>query len=136
MTYDSDNKLSYVQDKNPSAWDTKAVVYISRELKQAARRAGINLSKFTRQKLLEELAYRGVEVETPEPDLIIETACPMCSFKQQTTTIRTVQCKKCGRRYLVFGRRRSRVTQIIRGSNALLQQKRRALRPMPRIGEA
>ena len=60
MTYDSDNKLSYVQDKNPSAWDTKAVVYINRELKQAARRAGINLSKFTRQKLLEELAYRGV----------------------------------------------------------------------------
>jgi len=136
MTYDSDHKLSNIQDKNPSTWDARAVVYISRELKQAAKRAGLNLSRFMRQKLTEELAYNGIEAETHEPDLIVETCCPACSFKQETTTIKTVQCKKCGRRYQVFGRRRSRVVRIVKGTNDLLQRKRHALRPMPRIGEA
>jgi hypothetical protein len=111
-------------------------VYLGRPLKEAVKEAGLNVSKIVRARLREELAYKGLEPKRVEPDLIIETSCPLCSHKQETTSLRTVQCSRCGRRYQVFGRRRSRVTQIIRGSNALLQQKRRALRHIPRIGEA
>jgi len=111
-------------------------VYLGKPLKKAVKGSGINVSKIVRARLLEELAYNGIEIEAHEPDLIIETSCPMCSFRQETTTIKTVQCKKCGRRYQVFGRRRSRVVRIVKGTNDLLQRERRARRPLPRLGDA
>ena len=111
-------------------------IYLGKPLKKAVKDSGLNVSKIVRARLLEELAHNGLEVQKTEPDLIIETYCPLCRFKQETTTIKTVQCKKCGRRYQIFGRHQSRIVRIVKGTNDLLQRRRRALRPIPRIGEA
>ena len=111
-------------------------IYLGKPLKKAVKDSGLNVSKIVRARLLEELAYNGLEVQKAEPDLILETYCPLCSFRQETTTVKTVLCRKCGRRYQIFGRRSSRVVRIVKGTNNLLQRKRHALRPLPRLGEA
>jgi len=101
--------------------EEKITLWIGKELKYAAKAVKINLSAFLREKLKEELAKRNMEVKLDEPELILEVRCPYCGFKQQTSTIKTVQCQRCKKFFKVYTRKYgSRITNIIKGDKQKL----------------
>jgi DNA-directed RNA polymerase subunit RPC12/RpoP len=110
--------------KNISDKNGRIAVWLGKELKTAGIEAGINFSSFFRSKLSEELKNRNIEVKTPEPDLIIEARCPHCWFSQETTTLKYVRCKNCGKNYRIFNKGTpSRIVRIVKGNQRMLNKK-------------
>lgn len=60
------------------------------------------------------------------PSLIVKVRCPFCSHSQNSTTLKTVKCQRCGRSFEVYlldskGKiRGTRIISLIKGSLSLL----------------
>lgn len=96
-------------------------IWISKSLAELVKRHKINLSKFVREKLTEYFQQHNIEIPEDDPELIVLVRCPHCSYVQKTTTIRTVRCFNCGKRYSVLRRKGfSRIVRIIKGDQFVL----------------
>jgi hypothetical protein len=104
--------------------DGRITLWIGREVKEALLKSGINVSEFVREKLKEELAKRNIQVNYPEPDLIVEVRCPKCNFHQETTSITYVRCRNCHKAFRVYTRNaRPRIVRIVKGDKSKLFKK-------------
>ena len=96
-------------------------IWIGKELKELVKLHGLNLSKFVREKLKEHFKEQGIEIEEPDPPLILLVRCPFCSRTFKTTTIKQVRCRFCNKTFRVFTRRfGSRIVSIVKGNRNLL----------------
>jgi len=54
-------------------------------------------------------------------ELIIRVKCPHCGWEQNTRSLKTVKCLRCGRSYSVYRKRGfSRIVGIVKGNRELL----------------
>jgi len=69
-------------------------------------------------------------------EVIIRVKCPHCGFEFNTRSIKTVKCRRCGRSFKVFYKKRSmkgyawasRIVKIVEGSRMELFKKFNELR--------
>ena len=100
-------------------------IFIGKQLKEAiSKLPNFNLSAFVREKLIEYLKSKGIEVKEYEPDLLLLVKCPYCNGKFVTSSVKTVQCKWCGKFFKVYIKRGvSRIVKIVKGNRMLLWRK-------------
>jgi formylmethanofuran dehydrogenase subunit C len=109
--------------KNISEKKGNVNIWLGIELKKAVVKAGVNLSEFVRNKLLEELKNRNIKIEHPDPELVIRVRCPFCNSQRDTSSILTVRCSHCGRFFKVFRKRgHSRIVAIVKGNISVLNK--------------
>lgn len=114
--FDTNAHMHILATKNISDKDGRANIWLSKELKKAVIKANINLSEFVRSKLLEELRNRNIEVEAPNPELILRIRCPRCGRQRNTSSIVMARCFDCNHSFRIFKKGRSRITGIIKGN--------------------
>jgi predicted Zn-ribbon and HTH transcriptional regulator len=106
--------------KDISIKDGRIHLWIGIGLKKAVLKAGIDVSEFVRNKLLEELKNRNVTIEEKEPELIVRVRCCHCGFEQNTSTLKMVKCINCGHSFRVFTKWGCRIRKIVKGDQNLL----------------
>ena len=121
---DIDAHMCRPLSKNISNKTGRVNVWIGKDLKVAAMKAGIHFSSFLRDKLTEYFQEKGIRVNYEIPDLILLVRCPHCGNKQQTASVQMVNCQNCKRSFRIYRKRgSSRILRILRGDRALLQKK-------------
>jgi len=124
--FTSSKSFSYpdirINPKFSSKRKGRVEIYIGKSLKEAiSKLPNFNLSAFVREKLVEYLKSKGIEVKEHEPDLLLLVKCPHCNGKFVTSSVKTVQCKWCGKFFKVYIKRGiSRIVKIVKGNRTLL----------------
>ena len=109
----------------PKSLSGRVEIYIGKDLKKAVIDSGLNLSQFVREKLEEYFKAHGIEIKREEPELVLLVRCPSCGFKNRTSSIRFVRCKRCKTLFRVYLKRgRSRIEKILKGDRSLLFKKK------------
>lgn len=103
-------------------------LWLGKEIKKSTAKfkeieENFSLSEFVREKLSKLLKEKNIEVEIPEPDLILRVRCQSCNHIQNTTSINFVKCLNCGNSYRIKTRRGTRIVGIVKGNRELLWRK-------------
>ncbi|MCX6816125.1 MAG: hypothetical protein NT120_04720 [Candidatus Aenigmarchaeota archaeon] len=105
----------------------KTAIYLPDSVHKAAKEAHINVSKTAREAILDKLACKGVEIEIPEPKVIVSARC-LCRYAFNTSSL-VPTCPECKRRFRLYTKGRSRIAGIVKGTMqdlmALRAQKKR-----------
>ena len=92
-------------------------IWVGKELKEAAKKLNINLSKEFREFLEQRLKEHNIEVPKEEPRIIIAVRCIHCGNTFETSSIGQVRCPRCQKTFRVYTRRYgSRIVKIVKGT--------------------
>ncbi|MFH8092955.1 MAG: hypothetical protein QXM38_03370 [Candidatus Aenigmatarchaeota archaeon] len=119
---DTNTHMRILATKNISDKDGRATIWLGKELKKAVIKANINLSEFVRSRLLEELKNRNIEVEIPDPELILRVRCPRCGSQGNTSSIVMARCFNCKHSFRIYKKGSSRIVGIVKGNLELLHK--------------
>lgn len=100
-------------------------IYLPEHIKKAAKNAGINLSKASREGILNKLTAKGVSVsENIEPSWIVLAKCP--AGHTFTTSSLFPTCRICGKRFRLIAKNKfSRIITLVKGTMTDIQRNKK-----------